>query len=63
MGVAAPLAALWIAGFQYPSISFTILFAVSYSRVVLKAHTVSQVIAGTVTGLVLTGVQLYLFFV
>lgn len=63
MGVAAPLAALWIAGFQYPLPAFIILILVSYSRVTLKAHTVYQVMAGSIAGLILTYGQLYIFFV
>ncbi len=63
MGVAAPLAVLWIAGFQHPLLGIIILIAVSYSRVILKAHTVFQVTAGSIAGLVFTYVQLYLFFV
>ncbi len=63
MGVAAPLAALWMAGFQFPFFALIILIAVSYSRVVLKAHTVYQVMTGSIAGLILTYVQLYIFFV
>jgi len=63
MGVGGPIAALWVAGFQFPIPAFLILIAVSYARVVLKAHTVLQVIAGTLGGLIFTYIQLQLFFV
>ncbi|MFQ6677686.1 MAG: hypothetical protein ACE5D0_05130 [Fidelibacterota bacterium] len=63
MGVAAPLAALWIAGIQFPLSVIAILASVSYSRVVLKAHTSLQVIVGSIIGFYLTYSQLYFFFV
>ena len=63
MGVAEPLAALWIAGFQFPLIAIAILVSVSYSRVLLKAHTGLQVTAGSIAGFVLTYGQLYFFFI
>jgi len=61
MGVAEPLAALWIAGFQFPLIAIAILVSVSYSRVLLKAHTGLQVTAGSIAGFVITYGQLYFF--
>lgn len=63
MGVGGPIVALWIAGFQFPIPAFLILISVSYARVVLKAHTVLQVFAGSVAGLIFTFIQLQLFFV
>jgi len=63
MGVSGPIAALWIAGFQFPIPALFILLAVGYSRVILKAHTVLQVFAGSISGLILTYFQLQLFFV
>ncbi len=63
MGVGGPIAALWIAGFQFPIPAFLILISVSYARVVLKAHTVLQVFAGSAAGLIFTFIQLQLFFV
>jgi len=54
---------LWIAGFQFPIPALFILLAVGYSRVILKAHTVLQVFAGSISGLILTYFQLQLFFV
>lgn len=63
MGVGGPIAALWVAGFHNPLLALFVLTAVSYARVILKAHSILQVIAGSVCGLVLTFIQLYLFFV
>jgi len=63
MGVGGPIAAMCIAGFQFPLLYFFILLAVSYSRVVLKAHTISQVVAGAFGGFIFTYIQLQLFFV
>jgi len=63
MGVGGPITALWIAGFQFPIPAFLILISVSYARVVLKAHTVLQVFAGSAAGLIFTYIQLQLFFV
>lgn len=63
MGVGGPIATLWIAGFQYPILALLILVAVSYSRVILKAHSILQVVVGSFAGLVLTYFQLQLFFV
>ena len=63
MGISGPIAALWIAGFQYPIIGFIILLSVSYARVILKAHSINQVTAGSIAGLILTYAQLHLFFV
>ena len=63
MGIGGPIAVLWIAGFQYPIIRFIILLSVSYARVILKAHSINQVTAGSIAGLILTYAQLHLFFV
>ncbi|MBD73151.1 MAG: hypothetical protein CMG42_02965, partial [Candidatus Marinimicrobia bacterium] len=54
MGVGGPIAVLWLAEFQYPIPALLILIAVSYSRVILKAHTILQAVAGALLGLVLT---------
>ena len=62
MGVGGPIAVLWLAEFQYPIPALLILIAVSYSRVILKAHTILQAVAGALLGLVLTYSQLNFFF-
>ena len=62
MGGGGPIAVLWLAEFQYPLPALLILIAVSYSRVILKAHTILQAVAGALLGLVLTYSQLNFFF-
>jgi len=62
MGVSAPAAALWTNGNQFPIIMGLIIFGVSCSRVVLKAHTPGQVGAGAVLGFGSTFLQLKWFF-
>lgn len=63
MGVGGPIAALWIAGFHYPISAFFVLVTVSYSRVVLKHHSIMQAAVGSIAGLILTYTQLFIFFV
>ena len=63
MGVAGLIAALWVNGEQFPLIMGFILVLVASARVVLKAHNISQVIAGSFLGMVLTYVQLHLIFI
>ena len=49
-------------GTQFPIIMGLIVFGVSYSRVILKAHTPSQVGAGALLGFGSTFLQLNLLF-
>ena len=59
MGVAGPTVALTYL-FGVPGLLFGLLIPlVMWSRVKLKKHTISQVIAGAVAGIILTYVQLY----
>jgi len=62
IGLGGPIVALWLAGFEYPlAMGFTLMI-VSISRVVLKAHTPSQVIVGTMLAMGLAFLELtYLF--
>tara|TARA_B100001250_G_scaffold139713_1_gene119630 strand:+ start:3001 stop:3615 length:615 start_codon:yes stop_codon:yes gene_type:complete len=62
IGLGGPIVALWLAGFEYPlAMGFTLMI-VSISRVVLKAHTPSQVIVGTMLAMGLALLELtYLF--
>jgi membrane-associated phospholipid phosphatase len=62
IGLGGPIVALWLAGFEYPlAMGFTLMI-VSISRVVLKAHTPSQVIVGTMLAMGLALIELtYLF--
>jgi membrane-associated phospholipid phosphatase len=59
MGVAGPTVALTYL-FGFPGLLFGLLIPlVMWSRVTLKKHTISQVLAGGIAGLILTYVQLY----
>ena len=62
MGVSGPAAALWANGNHYPFLMVSFIVLVSYSRVILKAHTPAQVFAGALLGLCSTYLQLQLFF-
>jgi len=60
MGVAGPAAALiYVFGYFGILFSLTIPF-VMWSRVYLKKHSISQVLAGAAYGLIVTGLQFYL---
>ena len=62
IGLGGPIVALWLAGFEYPLVMGFTLMIVSISRVVLKAHTPSQVIVGTMLAMGLALLELtYLF--
>jgi membrane-associated phospholipid phosphatase len=59
MGVAGPTVAL-VYLFGFPGLIFGLIIPlVMWSRVILKKHTVSQVLAGGMLGIILTAVQLY----
>ncbi len=62
MGVSGPAAALWINGNYYPFLMGLIIVLVSYSRVILKAHSPTQVFAGALLGFCSTYLQLQWFF-
>ncbi len=62
IGLGGPIVALWLAGFHYPKIMGITIILVSISRIVLKAHTPTQVLAGTLLAMILTYIELtYLF--
>ena len=63
MGVAGLIAALWVNGEQFPLIMGFILVLVASARVLLKAHNISQVIVGSLLGMILTYLQLHLIFI
>jgi len=63
MGVAGPIAALWVQGYQFPIIMCIIILCVGTSRIILKAHNPAQVYTGTALGFLLTFTQLHLFFI
>jgi len=59
MGVAGPTVAL-VYLFGFPGLIFGLIIPlVMWSRVKLKKHTISQVLAGGMLGIILTAVQLY----
>ena len=62
MGVSGPVAALWANGNHYPIPMVLIIMLVSYSRVILRAHSPSQVLAGALLGFCSTYFQMQLFF-
>jgi len=62
IGLGGPIVALWLAGFEYPLVMVIATMLVSISRLVLKAHTLSQVVAGTTLAMGLAYLELtYLF--
>ena len=62
IGLGGPIVALWLSGFEYPLAMGLALVLVATSRLFLKAHTISQVIAGTFLAMGLAYFELtYLF--
>ncbi len=61
MGAAAPLVAFSFLFGKWVLPFYLLLVAIGWSRVQLKAHTVSQVVAGGLAGLVLTYIQLVFY--
>jgi len=62
MGVSGPAAALIFAFGPIGAVYALILSVVMWSRVYLKRHTMSQVIAGASVGFILTAIQLWAMF-
>ena len=62
MGLTGPLVMLSIIFQWYVFLAFPIVFLLGWARVVLKVHTLAQVVAGACTGAVLTVLQLYFIF-
>ena len=62
IGLGGPLVALWLHGFHYPIFMGTLLVLVCTSRVLLKAHTPSQVITGSALAMGLAYIELNLLF-
>ena len=61
MGAAGPIAALtFLTGF-YGLLFFPLLIAIGLSRIKLKCHTYSQVIAGALLGFISTYIQMWIF--
>ena len=61
-GVAGPLTALWIHGVHSPFVVIFIVSILGWSRIILKAHNISQVFAGFILGSFLTAIQLFTLF-
>ena len=62
ISISGPLTALWLDGFKFPIIMGLLIILVCISRLILKAHTINQVIAGTLFAIIFTYFELYLFF-
>ena len=62
ISIAGSLTTLWLDGIQYPFIMITLITIVCSSRLILKAHTLSQVVAGTFFAMSLTYFELYFLF-
>ena len=62
VGIGGPIIALWFSGFEYPIVMGSIIILVSTARVILKAHTPAQVIAGTLFAMVFAYIELTLLF-
>ena len=62
IGLGGPLTALWLVGYSYPVLMGALMVMVCLSRVILKAHTPAQVIAGSLLAIGLAYAELtYLF--
>jgi membrane-associated phospholipid phosphatase len=62
MGLTGPLVMLSIIFNWYVFLAFPVILLLGWARVVLKVHTLAQVVAGACTGAILTVLQLYLIF-
>ncbi len=62
IGLSGPLVALWIHGFHFPVFMGIALVLLCVSRVILKAHTPAQVIAGAGMAMSLAYIELTLLF-
>ncbi len=62
VGLGGPIVALWLVGYQHPLIMAMTIILVSISRLILKAHTPNQIIAGIILAMGLAYLELtYLF--
>ncbi|MBC8216728.1 MAG: hypothetical protein H8E64_09505 [Candidatus Marinimicrobia bacterium] len=62
MSTAGLMVVLWLYGIHMPGLMLLILLVVSLARLKLNAHSVAQVTAGNILGLLLTYIQLRFFF-
>jgi len=63
LGVTAPIAALYIFGYNHIILMLFITFLVGISRIILKAHSIKQVLVGSFLGFILTYIQISLLFI
>ncbi len=62
MGVSGSIAAMFFVIGNFTFLFIPILIAVGWSRIKLRCHTFSQVIAGSILAFVSTLLQMYLIF-
>ena len=62
IGIAGPITALWLDNFKFPIIMGLLIILVCISRLILNAHTINQILAGTLFAIIFTYFELYLFF-
>jgi membrane-associated phospholipid phosphatase len=62
IGLGGPIVALWMFGFHYPFLMAGAMILLCISRVILKAHTPAQVIAGAGMAMSFAYIELTLLF-
>ncbi len=62
IGLGGPITALWLVGYELPLVMGITIVLVAMSRIILKAHTATQVIAGTILAMSLAYIELILLF-
>ncbi len=62
IGLGGPLVAMWLVGYQFPILMGLAMILVCSSRVILKAHTPAQVMAGAGLGMGLAYFELTFLF-
>jgi membrane-associated phospholipid phosphatase len=64
IGLGGPLVALWLSGMHYPIFMFSLMIILCASRLLLKAHTLMQVVMGSLFSISFAYFQLkYLFLI
>ena len=63
MGITAPITVLYLFGYHNIILMFIITLLVGISRIIIKAHNLKQVLAGSLLGFILTFIQITLFFI
>ena len=62
IGLTGPMSVLWISGYEFPLFMLTMIFLLGISRVIIKAHTFTQVFVGAILGFLLTFIQIKILF-